>query len=276
MEAKGQTEERVLLEQLREILLTEDRAVLQQIKETLDTEELLAEKIGPIFEQRLAFFKKNFPLEYKSTVDKLIEDKLKNSQEELLNVIYPVMGNMVRKYIQQQFQLLKESIEERLQEAGEKLNIWKRVKNRVAGVSKADLLLARSNPPIIEEVFLIERYSGILQAHASRRKMLDPESVAGMMTAIKSFVEDAFSKKDEELDYIKYHNFKILIQNFRNYYIATVVEGSISEAERAVIEEKVENFVIHDYEAQKGKVDPNDTFESFSRLISDKIIAVQI
>ena len=76
--------------------------------------------------------------------------------------------------------------------------------------------------------------------------------VSGMITAIKSFVEDAFSGKAENLEAISYELYTIHIQNFHKKYIAVVVSGSYTIMYREVLEDKLLDF----YEAlSKNKAD---------------------
>ena len=52
--------------------------------------------------------------------------------------------------------------------------------------------------------------------------------VSGMLTAIKSFAEDAFSKENQNLEDIKFENFQLSILNFKTIYIATATSGIIN------------------------------------------------
>ena len=139
---------------------------------------------------------------------------------------------------------MKEGIEAQLNATKQKFNVWQRIKNRFAGVKDSDLALATADPLTVMEVFLIEKDSGIVLAQATREATIDSESVAGMLTAIKAFVEDAFQRGAEQLDLIQYQTSKILISNYRSYYLAAVVRGSFSAAERGKLVERLENFML--------------------------------
>lgn len=236
------------LARLRDILLTDDREELRRLQNLLNDREKLAGHIGPILEERLNFLKQNFPGEYKKVVARIVDERLKNSQSEIIDLIYPVLGNLIKKYIDHQFQLLKEAIETQLNAARERLNFWKRLKNRFAGVKESDLVLVAAAPPLtVMEVFLIEKDSGLLLAQATRSASFDGDSVAGMLTAIKAFVQDAFQRGAEELDLIQYQQSKILIQNYRSYYLAAVTQGSFSAFERQQLTNRLENFMLQEF-----------------------------
>jgi hemerythrin len=60
--------------------------------------------------------------------------------------------------------------------------------------------------------------------------------ISGMLTAIKSFVEDAFQQNQQNLETIEYELYNIHIQNFHTYYIATIISGVLTEKNKNHIE----------------------------------------
>ena len=82
--------------------------------------------------------------------------------------------------------------------------------------------------PKIEEIFIIEKDSGMLMGSFSKNKTIDQDMIAGMLTAIKAFVEDAFEAGSQELDGIDYDNFKIIVKSFKSFYISVVTSGGMS------------------------------------------------
>ena len=66
------------------------------------------------------------------------------------------------------------------------------MKHKFFGGSDAETVLAALDKPILEEIFIIQRDSGLMLGNASMSPTVNREAVAGMLTAIKSFVEDAF------------------------------------------------------------------------------------
>ena len=66
--------------------------------------------------------------------------------------------------------------------------------------------------------------------------------VSGMLTAIKSFAEDAFSKEGQDLEDIKFENFQLSIQNFKTIYIATATSGVINSDFKDELFDKINNL----------------------------------
>ena len=60
-----------------------------------------------------------------------------------------------------------------------------------------------------------------------------------MLTAIKSFAEDAFSKEGQNLEDIKFETFQLSIQNFKTIYIATAASGVINSEFKDVLQDNI-------------------------------------
>lgn len=257
-----------MMDKLKDILLSEDREELQRLRQVLDEREQLSERVGPIIEERLDFMKNNFPVEFRLAVDKIIEHKLESSKDELLEIIYPTLGQMIKKYVQHQIQLLKESIEEQLRNTFEK-GIIGRIRYALFGV-KADKMseeiLSNLDGPVIEEIFVIEHQSGILLGSASRNDTVDLDMIAGMLTAIRSFVEDAFKRGEQQLESIRYETFTIILENFHNYYIAAAVSGPMSEKERSELSDDLMKFAETELKMNMKKKDGSSHHDIKMRL----------
>jgi hypothetical protein len=233
------------LEQLRDILLKEDREAMYALQKTINEREKLSEKVVPIIEEQMDFLKKNFPKEFALVVDDMIDKRLKASQNELLDTLYPVLGQMIKKFITFQIQQLKESIEQNMRAALDTKNIWWKIKTGIFGIDKKKIILDALEKPTIEEVTLIQMQSGIILGNASLNPTIDKDIIAGMLTAIKAFVEDAFQRENERLDMIQYDNYKIMLFNYHSYYAAVAVSGPVSAQEKEDVGDILNDFAVN-------------------------------
>lgn len=249
MGTSGATQDRLLLKQLREALLHEDRAAIADIRRILDSREELSERIDPIIEQHLQTLEENFPDAYVRVVQKIVDKRLHQKQDELINIIYPRLGLMIRKYITNEFRLLRERLDQRMRRSPLSF-LWKNRKKT------SDEIIADLRPSIVEEVYIISHESGLLLGSASSAETADKDMIAGMLTAIKAFVEDAFKRTDEELRGIQYGNYEIIVHNFFNYYIAVAIAGTISEKERDELAEKMLTFATRELNLDLQEPDP--------------------
>jgi hypothetical protein len=267
---RNSVEEEMLMSKMKDILLREDRNEIQRLQASFQDENQLSARVLPIIEEQLALLKQTFPKEFERSIDIIIAQKIKNSQEELLDVLHPVIGKMIAKYIQMQIELLKESIEAKLGGTFGKQNWLTRTKNRMLGVKESDAVWSNMNAPIIQEVYIIQHHSGILMGSAARETVMDRDMIAGMLTAIKAFVEDAFQRDREELELIEYGTYKIIIQNFHTYYLAAAVSGSLTITDRSDISKQLLDFgEVH---LKKFTSTTADYYIHCSRLLHDAFI----
>jgi hypothetical protein len=232
-----------LMSQLKDILLRDDRSTLQELQRTLNERALLEEKINPILEDHLEFLRKNFPKEYASIVNRMVDQKIKSSQAEIVDAIYPVLGGMITKFINFKFQELKDNIDLQINGLRQNYNPVFWIRNQFLGLKHSDVILANADASVLEEIFIIERNSGLMLGSAALYPSVNRDVVAGMLTAIKSFVEDAFDRDNENLEMIQYGTYKIVIENFPNYYFAAAIKGSVSTSEAGQLRSQMIDFI---------------------------------
>jgi hypothetical protein len=234
------------LQLLREILLVDDREVasavnqrLEVIAQVIEQQEKLSEKVDPIIKARLDKFVAQIPTTLGPTITKTLKEQIENSKDEVVEALYPIMGKMIKRYVQNEIKKLSETINKKVNNTFSIVGLKRKLRSRLTGVKESDLILMESDPPVINEIFVIQKGSGILLGNHSKTATLDKDMVSGMLTAIKSFVEDAFSGGNQNLEAIEYELYTIHIQNFFSYYIAVVVSGNYNRSFESKIENKL-------------------------------------
>jgi len=231
---------------LRDILLVDDRQVanavnqrLDVITETIEQRAKLSEKIDPIIQEKLNEFVAEIPVTLGPTITKTLKKEIANSQDAVVEALYPIMGKMIKRYVQNEIKVLSETINKKVNSTFSLVGLKRKMRARFTGVKESDLILTESNPPTISEVFLIQKGSGILLGNYSRTETVDKEMISGMLTAIKSFVEDAFKGGTQNLENIEYELYTIHIQNFHSFYIAVVVSGNYTRSFESQLENRL-------------------------------------
>lgn len=263
-----QEEEKLQL--LRDILLIDDRQVadainqrIQVISDTIESHEKLSEKIDPIIQKRLDEFVAQIPLTLGPTITQTLQEQITNSRDQVVEALYPIMGKMIKRYIQNEIKIISENISKKVNKTFSFVSFKRKMRSRVTGVDEGDLMLAELDAPIVNEVFVIQKGSGILLGSHSTTAKVDEDLISGMLTAIKSFVEDAFEGGNQNLENIEYELYNIHIQNFHSYYIAAVCSGSYTRT----FESKLENKLFK----LSGKLSPRIT--NLTRAAADEILA---
>ncbi|MEM9986627.1 MAG: hypothetical protein AAF804_16170, partial [Bacteroidota bacterium] len=232
MSAATPKEAEQLLNELRALLLDQDRHTreglaqkLNELEAVLNDPEALGQRLEPILEDQVQYLQENFPELFGRYLSSAIKLQIRNSQGEIIDALYPIMGKLINRYLRAEIERISQRLDQSLKDPFSWENIKLRFKAWFSGVSYQELLLSRTDPPIVEDLFLIDKNTGLAMAHYSLHELTQPEVVAGMLTGIKSFVEHAFDQPDQELQNLEYEQFKILIFSFQTFFLAAGLKG---------------------------------------------------
>lgn len=238
--------EREKLEVLKDILFTEDRHYIEkisdrivQLEQILHDRKKLSGKVDPIVQEQLEAFTKGIPKTLGPVITATLKEEIKHHKDEVVDALYPVMGKMIKKYVAYEIKLLSEKIDEQFSFIK---TIKRKIRSLFGNVKEEDLILSELSMAKIEQVFLIEQESGILKASFSKTDTIDEEMISGMLTAIKSFVEDAFHQRDQSLELIEYELYQIHIQSFVTHNIAVVISGNYLTRSKNKVQDIIFNF----------------------------------
>ncbi len=222
----------VMLQELRQLLLNPDRQSQRQLEEGLrrlehlvEDEEELAGLLAPLFEEHTAYLKDHFPQLFSKSLGAAIKLQIRESQGEIIDALYPIMGKLIRKYLRAEIARISQQIDDRLQDPFSLETLKLRLQAFFTGTSYQELLLRKTALPVLEDLFIIDKENGLSLAHHSLHKLTQPDVVAGMLTGIKSFVEHAFDQGAQELEQLAYEEFKVYIFSFETFYVAAGVSG---------------------------------------------------
>jgi outer membrane protein OmpA-like peptidoglycan-associated protein len=158
-----------------------------------------------------------------------IKNQVEYAKDEVVDALCPVIGKTIRKSLAEAMRNLVRAVNERIERTLSLRFLFKRIKARAAGVSKADLILKESLPFGIHQVFLIHRETGILLLHASSQSShseANQELISGMLTAIQDFARTLFEGETErDLNEIQYEDMQIRLEVGRYAYLAFVSSG---------------------------------------------------
>jgi predicted regulator of Ras-like GTPase activity (Roadblock/LC7/MglB family) len=246
-------------QKLQQLLLEDDRVVSSQIKDEIDSlrqqlvspEEIRA-RVSPFIEDKVIYLQENFPELFGPVMTATIKRQIVESQDEMVDALYPIIGKMIRKFVAKEIEHLTERIDQQINQTFSWQAWARRFKGWFKGESEKDRMIQDLMRAKVEEVFIIDKESGLLSGSWSRNELADRDMIAGMLTAIKSFVEHAFSKGQQELETVEYESYRIVLNNFHTYYIAVVVSGAVSADFRLLLTDMLLNF------AEKHKISAKD------------------
>ncbi|HBB36152.1 MAG TPA: flagellar motor protein MotB [Cyanobacteria bacterium UBA8803] len=157
---------------------------------------------------------------------KAIKEQIDLERDAMVDALYPVIGSTISKYMAEAVAAINQKVENTLSPEG----VARKVRARMQGVSEAELIFMESMPFTIQAIFLIHKASGLVIAEVQPfgKQRLESEMVAGMLTAIRSFVNDCIAQSGNisELDRIDYGDCEIVLEVAGYCYLAVVTQGS--------------------------------------------------
>ena len=246
-DAHGDTD----LDALRTILVGQDRQKIAELKTRVADLELR-------IQDRSALIAVLLPV-----IGDAIRRKIQDSREEMVEALYPIIGQLVVRAVAEAIRDLARNIDTRMQTSLSPQVIGRRLWARLRGVSNAEMALREALPFSVREIFLIHRATGLLLLDLSSdpEASSDSDLISGMLTAIRDFVQDTFGRgRAGELDEIQYGDQRILIEAARHVYLAVVVDGVEPPGFRAEMRERLIDIqngytaVLQDYDGDASRL----------------------
>lgn len=179
--------------------------------------------------------------------------KLEKSRSYVIDVLAPVIFKIIRKGIKIEMQKMNQGAKNGVLNTKEKLLSVFRL-----GKKKKAIKLHSE----IEEVFLVEKESGILIANYSKEKNANADVIAGMFTAIKTFAETVY-QGSKDLNSIEYDDYTIQLFEFGTIYYAIVFSGVLCPEKIDFVTEKVNDFTLEKFNPVRGQLQESTAQNAF-------------
>jgi len=158
-------------------------------------------------------------------VIKTIKTELRNSQDEMVEALYPITGRLVQAYVANAMKELTERINRQLSQNAVSL----RLKSWATGRPVSELAMAGTQRFELEEIYLIRRGSGVLVARwPERRDGRDSNTdhhISGVLTAITNFAEATFPDDGGDIQGFKADGFHFLMRASPSHLLAAKCRG---------------------------------------------------
>jgi outer membrane protein OmpA-like peptidoglycan-associated protein len=201
-------------------------AISRQISESpREIARAIGPEIGAAIREQIRLDREEIVSTLAPEMGAAIKEQINLERDAMVDALYPVIGSTISKYLAEAIRSINEKVSNALSPEG----IYRKVRAKIQGVSEGELILTESMPYIVQAVFLIHKGSGLVISEAQRSdsQKLESEMVAGMLTAIRSFVNDCIVQSGEigELDQIDYGGSKIVLEVAGYCYLAVVIKG---------------------------------------------------
>jgi len=221
-------------------------ALAQQIVNSpADIAKAIAPEVGLAIKEQIRLDQESIAQAIAPEMGKAITAQIKLERDSMVDALYPVIGSTISRYMAEAIKTINEKVSNAISVEG----FGRKIRSQVQGVSEAELILKESVPFTVQAAFLIHKASGLIisEVQNSESYQLESEMVAGMLTAIRSFVNDCIVQSGEvsELNQIEYGDSKIMLEVAGYCYMAVVIKGEPPHSFINKMRRNVSNLILN-------------------------------
>jgi outer membrane protein OmpA-like peptidoglycan-associated protein len=200
------------------------------LRRTQQDKQAMSSALAPVLPEAVAKGVSNSPGEFAKALgpemSTAIKEQISLERDAMVDALYPVIGSTISKYMAEVIRSINQKVENTFSVEG----LSRKIRAKIQGVSEAELIFKEAMPFTVQAVFLIHKGSGLVisEVQPLDRQHLESEMVAGMLTAIRSFVNDCIAQSGDvsEIDQIEYGHSKIILEVAGYCYLAAVTQGA--------------------------------------------------
>lgn len=216
---------------LQSLLPVVDEAIRQKTKQSPHAiGKAIAPEIAVAIQEQILIDRESISRTLGPQMGEAIKNQIVVERDAMVDALYPVIGNTISKYMVEVVKDINQKVETAFSPEG----IKRKVRAKIQGVSEAELIFQEAMEYAVLAVFLIHKDSGLVirDVQPETNFQLEADMIAGMLTAIRVFVNDSVAIPGEvsELHEIEYDASKIIIEVAGYCYLAVVVKGEPSKA----------------------------------------------
>ncbi|MEO1543884.1 MAG: OmpA family protein [Pseudomonadota bacterium] len=169
-------------------------------------------------------------------VTKTIKTEIRNSQDDLVEALYPMTGRMVQAYVASAIKDMMDEINRRIGDNPAML----RLRSITTGRSVAELALAETQRLDVKEIYLIRRGTGEVLDRwpvAPSKSNVD-HLVSGVLTAVNEVAAEAFNVKGQALRRLEVDDDAVYLRVSPSYLLVAKCKGVAHDSVEKIIDEE--------------------------------------
>lgn len=223
--AKSQADRQAMSKAIADLI---PEAIKQQIETSpKEIAQAIGPEMGAAIREQIKVDRNEIAQALAPTIGRAIKAQVALERDSLVDALYPVIGSTITRYLGEAIREINEKVSNAFSVEG----MQRKIQSKVQGVSEAELILNEVSSFTVQAVFLIHKASGLIICEVQQvgNARLEAEMVAGMLTAIRSFVNDCIVQSGEisELNEVEYGDCKIIIEVAGYCYLAVITKGEL-------------------------------------------------
>lgn len=240
-------------ERLRELLLGDDRrelaAARARITELEARQKELPRRLPDAALEALRHERGNprIGAALSEPVAQALGGAVQKNRQGLVDALFPILGPMIRKSIAEALRNLVGNLNSAVESSLTPRGLKWRIEAWRGGVPYAQVVLRHRLAYGIDQLFLIERESGLVLHHASAPGLpaLDADAIAGMLTALGDFVDDSIGDdRGGALDSAQVGDYLVWIEHGPRANLACFMRGVPPAELRTLLRQRLEEVHV--------------------------------
>ncbi len=215
-------------DRLRQLLLEVEQQRLEALQEDLrETSDRVPDRVAEEIERGLGGQSSRLTAALGEATISGLEQAVQRKPETVVNAVFPVIGPAIRKSLQEAMRQLSADIDHKLNAALSAQSWQWRIEAWRSGVPYAQVVLRHTLAGKVEHLFLIQPESGLLLGHVAAPNMpeLDADAIAGMFTAIQSFVRDSVQSNEGGIGTATVGDYQLVVSEGPQAKLVAFVRG---------------------------------------------------
>lgn len=219
------------LQELRAILVGPERELLERLRERIGNPERRTEDLVEVLANAVALGAQRDPRfaeALRAPVGECIKELFRRDMKLFARALFPLILPAIRQAIVEALRSLVQTTNQILDQSLSLKGLNWRWQAWRAGVPFSEVVLRHTLVYRVEQVFLIQRSSGLSMGHVNHPETItkDGDAVAGMLTAIQDFVKDSFQPEEGgQLDTVNLGELTLWIIHGSSAMLACAIRG---------------------------------------------------
>ena len=222
--------------ELRSLLLAPEQSRLEQLQAQVEHLDLTAHNLSRVLPEAIALRgEADHRLTHALTphVSEALGVSVRKQPHMIVEAIAPIMMPAIRQTIANALRSMVQSLNQTVEHSLSIRSLKWRLEALRTGKPFAEIVLLHTLCYRVEQVFLIHAQTGLLLTHAAGDSVAvqDQTLVSGMLSAIRSFVQDSFGATDDQgLNTFQVGDLTVWIEQGPEAILAAVIRGTPPES----------------------------------------------
>lgn len=235
-------------EMMRDLLFGREKSQISELQERLENPELRAQDVSRVLPEAVkacAADGDRLARALTPSVETALQESVRRQPSILTNAIFPIIGPAIRKATTDAISRLVQSVNHALEHSLSWRGLTWRIEALRTGKSYAEIVLSRTLIYRVEQVFLIQRSTGLLLHHVAPPDVTpqNADVVSAMLSAIHDFVTDSFTvHPGEGLHTLQVGGLSVWVETGPHAILAAVIQGQAPNGLRQVLQSALERI----------------------------------